>query len=469
MPAVPSIRPARGLLVALAAAGVAAASAARAAEAPGAAAVRPMSVVQELVRAAPEGATVEVPAGTYRGELVIDRRVTLVGVGRPVFDGGGNGDIVTIRAAGAQLRGFVVRGTGTDLDKENCAVRVHAPGVVIEDNDLDDVLFGIDLHEAPDSVIRRNRIGGKPLDIARRGDGLRLWRADRTIVEENSIHDGRDAIIWYSTGVRVLRNRSFRCRYGFHLMYSNEVEVRENELTENSVGVYLMYSARLRIEGNRIVRNRGPSGYGIGLKETDDFHIEENLLLGNCVGIYVDGSPFVTPDSGIVRRNTIAANDVGLALLPAVRGNQVWDNSFVDNVEQVAVQGRGTLRGNAFEREERGNFWSDYAGYDADADGVGEADYDARRLFENLVDRQPGLRIFLFSPAQQAIEFVARAIPAVRPEVKFTDQYPLTEPPVMHRDAAAGGGSAGLAALAATLGVAAGAVLVAGRMEGGRA
>ena len=39
----------------------------------------------------------------------------------------------------------------------------------------------------------------------------------------------------------------------------------------------------------------------------------------------------------------------------------------------------------------------------------------------------------------------------------------------MHCDAAAGASSAGLAALAATLGVAAGAVLLAGRMEGGRA
>lgn len=429
-------------------------------------AVRPMSDVQEMIRQAPDGGTVMVPPGTYRGELVIDRPVRVVGVGRPVLDGGGNGDIVTVRAAGAELRGFAVRGTGTDLDKENCAVRVLVPRVVLEDNDLDDVLFGIDLHESPDSVIRNNRIGGKPLDIARRGDGLRLWRADRTLVEGNVIHDGRDAIIWYSTGVMVRGNRSFRCRYGFHLMYSNGVEVRDNDLTENSVGVYLMYSARLVLAGNRIVRNRGPSGYGIGLKEADDFRIEDNLLLGNCVGIYVDGSPFGTPESGRIRANTLAANDIGIAMLPAVRGNHVWGNSFIDNFEQVSIQGRGALRGNAFEEEERGNYWSDYAGYDADGDGVGEADYDAKRLFESLVDRNPSLRMFLFSPAQQAIEFVARAIPAVRPEVKFADQYPLTEPPVLHADSAPGAGGTMLATLAAALFAVAAAVVLAGRLEG---
>lgn len=432
-------------------------------------AARPMSDVEAMLRQAPDGGTVLVPAGTYRGELVIDRPLRVVGVGRPVLDGGGNGDIVTIRAAGAELRGFAVRGTGTDLDKENCAVRVMAPRVVLEDNELDDVLFGIDLHDSPDSVIRNNRIGGKQLDIARRGDGLRLWRSDRAVVEGNAIHDGRDAIIWYSTGVKVRGNRSFRCRYGFHLMYSNGVEVRENDLTENSVGVYLMYSGKLVLEGNRIVRNRGPSGYGIGLKEADDFRIEGNLLLGNCVGIYVDGSPFGTPESGRIRANTIAANDIGIAMLPAVRGNHVWGNSFIDNFEQVSIQGRGALSGNAFEEEERGNYWSDYAGYDADGDGVGEADYDSKRLFESLVDRNPSLRMFLFSPAQQAIEFVARAIPAVRPEVKFADQYPLTAPPVLHVDAAPGAGTGLLAVLAAGLFAVAAGVILAGRLEGGAA
>lgn len=430
-------------------------------------AVRPMSDIQERIRQAPDGGIVTVQPGTYRGELIIDRPVRVVGVGRPVLDGGGNGDIITIRAADVEFRGFAVRGTGTDLDKENCAIRVHAARVVLEDNELDDVLFGIDVHDAPDSVIRNNRIGGKPLDVARRGDGLRLWRADRALVEGNTIFDGRDAIIWYSTGVMIRGNRSFRCRYGFHLMYSNGVEVRDNDVTENSVGVYLMYSAKLVLAGNRIVRNRGPSGYGIGLKEADDFRIEDNLLLGNCVGIYIDGSPFATPESGRIRANTLAANDIGIAMLPAVRGNHVWENSFIDNIEQVSILGRGVLRGNAFEEEERGNYWSDYAGYDADGDGVGEANYDAKRLFESLVGRNPSLRMFLFSPAQQAIEFVARAIPAVRPEAKFVDQYPLTEPPILMVDTVPGADRVMLATLAAGLFVLALAVVLVGRLEGG--
>jgi nitrous oxidase accessory protein len=349
-------------------------------------------------------------------------------VGAPVIDGNGSGDIIEIVAPGVEVRGFTIRDTGIDLDKENAAIRVLAPRVVLQDNTLEDVLFGIDLREAPDSIIRDNRIGGKALDIARRGDGLRLWRSDRVLIEGNTIHDGRDAILWYSQGVTVRSNTSLRCRYGFHLMYSDLVTISDNELSRNSVGVYLMYSKVVALTGNRFMRNRGPSGYGIGLKEVDQFSIEDNTIAGNRVGIYLDGSPFTTVRPGEIIRNTIACNDVGVAFLPAVRGNVMSENNFIDNIEQVSVQGRGELHGNEFSRNDRGNFWSDYVGYDLDRDGVGDFAYEPQTLFENLLDKEPKLRILLFSPAQQAVEFVGRALPAVRPEPKFTDECPLMAP-----------------------------------------
>ena len=98
----------------------------------------------------------------------------------------------------------------------------------------------------------------------------------------------------------------------------------------------------------------------------------------------------------------------------------------------ASILGRGELTGNEFDRDERGNFWSDYPGYDRDGDGVGEANYESRLLFENLTAREPSLRLFMFSPIHQAVEFIARAVPAVRPEPKFTDYYPLIEPPIEH-------------------------------------
>ena len=341
----------------------------------------------------------------------------------------------------------MVRDTGIDLEKENCAIRVLAGRTIIEDNTLDDVLFGIDLREAPDCIIRGNRIGGKLLDIARRGDGLRLWRADRTLIEGNTIHDGRDAILWYSKGITVRGNTSSRCRYGLHLMYSDEVTIQDNDLAENSVGVYLMYSKKVHLTGNRLVRNRGPSGYGIGLKEVDQFTIDHNIITGNRVGLYIDGSPFTAAKPGDVSHNTFAYNDIGLTFLPAVRGNQFRENNFIDNIEQVCVSGRGELTGNSFADDDRGNFWSDYVGYDQNHDGVGDFVHESQTLFESMLDKEPKLRLFLFSPAQQAIELVGRALPSIRPEPKFTDERPLMQPvPVEAGLTVRTGASAALAA-----------------------
>lgn len=380
------------------------------------------------IASAEPGATLRIAPGVYEENIRIDKSLTLIAEGDVVIDGGGSGDIVEITAPDVTLRGFVIRNTGIDLDQENAAVRVLAPRAVIEDNTLVDILFGIDLRSSPDSRIIRNRIGGKALDIARRGDGLRLWRSDRALVEGNTIHDGRDAILWYSTGVTVRGNICHDSRYGLHLMFSDAVVIIDNTLTRNSVGIYLMYSTGVEIVGNRLLQNRGPSGYGLGLKETDRFSVRENLIAGNRAGVYIDGSPFTQAQPGVFSRNTFAYNDVGITFLPSARGNELSGNNFIDNVDQIAVAGRGSLDANRFWKGERGNYWSDYTGYDENADGVGDFVHESYTLFENLMDREPALRLFLFSPAQQAIEFVGRAIPAVRPEPKFTDEVPLMRP-----------------------------------------
>lgn len=391
-------------------------------------AVRPLGAIGRMIAAAPAGATLTIKPGIYREHLRIDKPLRLIAEGIVVLDGDAGGDIIEITAPDVTLRGFTVRNTGIDLDKENAAIRVLAPRASIEHNTLEDILFGIDLREAPDSRIVGNRIGGKALDIARRGDGLRLWRSDRTLVENNTIHDGRDAILWYSTGVVVRGNTALDCRYGLHLMFSDDVRITDNELARNSVGIYLMYSTGVEIVGNRLLKNRGPSGYGIGLKETDRFSVRDNLFIGNRSGVYIDGSPFTASMPGEFTGNTLAFNDVGFTFLPSAKGNELSGNNFIDNIDQVSVAGRGTLATNAFWKGDRGNFWSDYSGYDQNHDGIGDFVHESQTLFENLLEKQPALRLFLFSPAQQAIEFVGRAVPAVRPEPKFADEVPLMRP-----------------------------------------
>ncbi|MCK5921962.1 MAG: hypothetical protein KAG66_13540, partial [Methylococcales bacterium] len=56
--------------------------------------------------------------------------------------------------------------------------------------------------------------------------------------------------------------------------------------------------------------------------------------------------------------------------------------------------------------------------------------YKAERLFENLMEQEPKLRLFLYSPSTNAIDFVAKAFPAVRPKPKLVDERPFMTPTI---------------------------------------
>lgn len=421
------------------------------------------SDLQARIDAAADGETVIVEPGVYQGTFLVTKPIKLIGRDRPVLDAEGKGDVLILQAHDCEVRGFTIRGSGDSLDRENTGVRVLGQNTVIDDNRFEDVLFGVDLKNASNGRITNNHITSKPLDIARRGDALRLFRSNDCLIENNTIEHGRDALLWYSNKVVVRGNISRHNRYGFHMMFANEVTLEDNILSDNSVGIYVMYGRKFSVRGNTMLRNRGPSGYGLGLKEIDAYTIENNVFSGNRVGCYIDGSPYTRrPGSAAFTHNTFACNDIGITMLPAVKGNRITDNNFVDNIEQVAVQGRGAVSGNDFAVSGRGNFWGDYAGYDANRDGVGDQPYRARKLFESLVDREPRLRILLFSPAHDAIEFIGRAMPGVQPEPKFADPAPLMQPvavnvssarPAQRRLLLATG--AALVAVAALVGVAA--------------
>jgi nitrous oxidase accessory protein len=272
-------------------------------------------------------------------------------------------------------------------------------------------------------------VAGKlDLAIARRGDGIKLWNSDRAVIERNHVRDCRDLVMWYSKDLVVRRNKVERCRYGIHFMYAGQATVEANDLRDNSVGIFLMYGQGLKLNRNVVAHNRGPSGFGLGLKDVDGVEVHDNVFADNRVALHVDNSPSRDDLTHTYRRNVFAYNDVALGLMPSVRNNRFVENSFFDNVEQVAVFGGGNLRGNAFTVEGVGNYWSDYRGYDANGDGVGDVTHKSQSLFENLMDREPRLRLFLFSPAQQAVELASRAFPVVKPQVRAIDTAPLMRP-----------------------------------------
>ena len=97
-------------------------------------------------------------------------------------------------------------------------------------------------------------------------------------------------------------------RYGLHFMYCDDALITQNRLLDNSVGAFLMYSRRLHMINNTVAGNRGPSGYGIGLKDVDDALVADNLFLNNRTAVYLDGSPREVDSIGQFTGNVFAYN-----------------------------------------------------------------------------------------------------------------------------------------------------------------
>ena len=387
--------------------------------------------LQVALESAQPGDIIVVPAGHYSGPLIIDKPVTLDGKGQPIIEGNGHGDVITIEAPNVTVRGFVIRNSGDSLDQENAGITGLAPNLTIENNRFEDTLFGIYLKEAPNSIVRGNTILSKDLPVQRRGDGIRAWYSANSTIEDNYVTGSRDLVIWFSPDSVVRRNTVEYGRYGLHFMFSDNQLLEDNILRHNSVGAFLMYGRGLTMRRNVMHDNRGPSGYGIGLKDVDDIVAEGNRMVANRVGLYVDNSPREMNATVHFTNNLIAYNDTGANLLPLVKRNTYAENVFIDNGEQIGIVGSGQLKDNNWSHLGRGNYWSDYAGYDADGDQVGDVPYQPQSLYEDLLASYPELRIYQQSPVADALDFATKAFPIFQPEPKISDDHPLTAVPAL--------------------------------------
>ncbi len=275
-----------------------------------------------MIDAAAPGDTVIVPAGTWTAPILIDKPLTLEGQAWPVIQGDGSGDVIRIQSPDVTVRGFVVRGSGVSLDREDAGIRAMGANTVIENNRIEDALFGIYLEQAADSVVRGNTIHGMDLPISRRGDGLKVFYSPRTLIEANVMRDTRDALLWYSPYSIVRGNDFATGRYGLHMMQSDHHLIEENIFRNNSVGIYVMYGNVFEMRQNLLDSNRGPSGYGIGLKEASDVLLEGNRIVNNRAGVYSDASPLQPETTVTYRNNLLAYNEIGLEMLPNTQRNR---------------------------------------------------------------------------------------------------------------------------------------------------
>lgn len=388
------------------------------------------SVLQARLDAAPRGGTVLVEPGLYTGPIVIHGPLSVVAKPGAILDGGGRGSVVTIDGDDVVLRGFAVRNSGRMVTEEAAGITVTGNRHRIEGNRLEDVYFGIHIGGGSHSIVRDNVITPGTSRGARPGHGISAWNLADSLIAGNRISEARDGIyLSFTDRLVVSGNVVTKSRYGMHSMYSHDARFENNEATGNLLGAALMMSDRLVLRGNRIQEHReGAAAYGVLLKDIGDLVAEDNLILANRVGIYAEGVPSEPSREAVVLHNVIAGNEVGLAL-QSNAALTVADNRIADNLTDVRPLGRELSQGMRWSRDGRGNSWSQYRGYDADRDGIGDVPFTIVDGMDALVRRNPQVQAFLYTPAHLALEAAARMFPLYRQAPVLVDDHPLMRVP----------------------------------------
>jgi nitrous oxidase accessory protein len=379
----------------------------------------PVIPLQPLIDATPAGATLRLAPGSYAGPATIGRPMTLEGSRQAVIVGDGKSTVLSVAANGVTLRGLRLTGSGDSHDRIDAGILLEGDDHRVEDNEIDDVLFGIHLKQVNRSRITGNRVTGKKLDPGMRGDAIRIWYSRHNLIENNRFSRARDLTFINSADNRIVGNQFTDGRYGMHIIFSPRLLIENNRLTNTGTGIIVLYSPNLVLRGNHVAHALTDGGGGIVFKESSDALVENNEVLHCSVGLKVDAPP-ASVGALTVKNNRFAHNVIGLFFYGEEGGHRFFDNRFENNLNTVAISAPGAGAANVW----RGNAWDDYQGFDRNGDGIGDTPHEVYLFADRIWMETPMATFFRNSPVLEMLDFLERLAPFSSPHLVLRDSAP---------------------------------------------
>ena len=378
--------------------------------------------LQAALAGASPGDVLILAPGRHLGPVLLDRPITLDGLGAALIEGAGEGSVITATGTDITVRGLEIRGSGSSHGTIDAGVKIEkdAERVTVEGNRIIGNLYGVDVHGARDSIVRANTIiGRRDNRMNDRGNGIYVWDAPGTLIEGNQIRYGRDGIFSNSSRDSVYRGNTLRdLRYAVHYMYTDRSEVSGNVSIGNHLGFALMYSTHIVVRDNISVNDRD---HGLMLNFANSSEITGNLVqgAGKCTFIYN------------AHRNRITGNrfedcDTGIHFTAGSERNDIADNAFIGNRTQVKYVGTRYVEWSA---AGRGNYWSDHAAFDLGGDGIADTVFRPNDLMDHILWTHPAAALLIGSPAVQLVRWSQSSFPALLPG-GVVDSFPLMQPTV---------------------------------------
>jgi parallel beta-helix repeat protein len=287
--------------------------------------------IQEAVNAANSGDRIIVKAGTYNEDLVsINKSVSLVG------------------------------------DNQKSLVYYHSTlGFIVTANNVHISGFKIMSSEAM------------------QGYAVSMSNSSECVIENNWVTDNLVGISVYglSSGNTFSGNVLENNERSIELIDSPDNTISDNNITGALVsGISLDSSSGNTVSGNRISDLKDGMG-ALMLWKSSNNVISRNLLFCGNPMLMIDCS------NNVLSENFVIDSEYGI-VVGLSSNNKIYSNYFINVTEGIMDTeiGAGVPSENSWDNGAEGNYWCNYAGADADGDGIGDS---PQVLCENNQDNYP--------------------------------------------------------------------------------
>ena len=397
---------------------------------------------QDIFKEVQDGDHIEVRAGTYTGAWNIDKSINIKAQSGAILDADKNSKAITISADRVTISGLTIKNWGDDIGELDSGVFIekHASNVVLESLNLTGSAFGIWVDAADKATVKNCKIEGD-LNVRSqdRGNGIHLFNVKNALIEGNEVWHTRDGIyIDTSNNNQLISNYLHDLRYGVHYMYSHDNELHRNITERTRTGYALMQSKRLDVQHNQSIND---FNYGILMNYITDSTLKfnkvsmvrqgrnpnTNMAVGETIA-GADGKALFIYNSvfNVISENEFSQSDLAIHLTGGSTDNKIYSNAFLGNRNQVKYVSN---RKQEWSFEGKGNYWSDYLGWDVDKDGLGDSQYIPNNGLDKLLWKFPNARMLFNSPGVLLLRWVEAQFPIFKAP-GITDSFPRMHKPI---------------------------------------
>jgi parallel beta-helix repeat protein len=363
--------------------------------------------IQEAIDAASPGDTIQVAAGTYYENVVVNKAVLLIGENSSttIINAKGTGTVVKVTASSVVITNFTIQNSGSGWP--NSGVLIDSVSACsISNNTITNNWYGIWLKDSSNNVLSSN-------NIANNQYGVWMESSSNNTLSSNSIAMNQYNLgVWGLTLSHFIQNTDITNYVNSKPIYY-WINQHNGQVPQDAGYVALVNSTEMTVENLTITNN----GQGILLAYTQSSSIANNNITNNWVGIELYNS-----SNNTLSNNNITNNQYGTWLFYSTN-NTLRDNNVTNNLQrgiELFYSSNNTIYHNNFNNTQQttnlestnlwdngypsgGNFWSDYTGTDSNGDGIGDTPYI---IDENNRDRYP-----LMNPPAHNIAIIS-AIPS---------------------------------------------------------